>query len=66
MPRRFHNRRSRSAMDRSVAAAVRSGDDHAKVVPAHWTVAGEIDSHIFSLTATPAVQSRYIDTEVIV
>jgi hypothetical protein len=53
-------------MNRSVAAAVRSGDDHAKVVPAHWTVAGEIDSHIFSLTATPAVQSRYIDTEVIV
>jgi hypothetical protein len=41
-------------MDRSVAAAVGSGDDHAKVVPAHWTVAGEIDSHIFSLTATPA------------
>jgi hypothetical protein len=53
-------------LDRPVATAVGSGDDHAKVVPAHWTVAGEIDSHIFGLTATTAVQSRYIDTEVIV
>ena len=48
------------AMDRAIAAAVGPGDDHPKVVSAHGTVAGEIDSHTLRITARFALFNRAV------